>query len=462
MAKNKETPRKIVTKKHIARQEREHKQIKAVTITAGVIIAVAVVILAYALISSFVIKPNRVVASVGDTRIKASKFDSEVRYTRLNMINNASQYAQYAQMFGEMGSSFLQTAQGMVNQLNDSTTMGRTVIDSMIDDVLIQEEAAKLNISVSKSELSKSIEDAFGFHPDPTTTPTVTGTPVSTPTMSAAQINLIKPTETPNATKTAIATASATISAPSETATPEATLTTVGPAATATLEPSATPIPSITPTPTTYTQKLYDQNLKKYLTNVSTVGISRKQVEYSFRMQILREKLMLELTKDLKPVEDQVWARHILVPTEDEAKKVLEELEAGKDWTELAATYSTDPGSKSNGGDLGWFGKGAMVPEFEEAAYALKKVGEISAPVHSEHGWHIIQLVGRAENPISADRFQRVKQNYFNDWLKNLRASRTDIVINDDVWMPIVPNQPAVPQELISALITPVPTDIPK
>ena len=155
MAKNKETPRKIVTKKHIARQEREHKQIKAVTITAGVIIAVAVVILAYALISSFVIKPNRVVASVGDTRIKASKFDSEVRYTRLNMINNASQYAQYAQMFGEMGSSFLQTAQGMVNQLNDSTTMGRTVIDSMIDDVLIQEEAAKLNISVSKSESAK-------------------------------------------------------------------------------------------------------------------------------------------------------------------------------------------------------------------------------------------------------------------------------------------------------------------
>ena len=118
-----------------------------------------------------------------------------------------------------------------------------------------------------------------------------------------------------------------------------------GPAPTATLS-FCDPIPSITPTPTTYTQKLYDQNLKKYLTNVSTVGISRKQVEYSFRMQILREKLMLELTKDLKPVEDQVWARHILVPTEDEAKKVLEELEAGKDWTELAATYSTYPVSK--------------------------------------------------------------------------------------------------------------------
>ncbi|MDT3699910.1 MAG: peptidylprolyl isomerase [Thermincola sp.] len=87
----------------------------------------------------------------------------------------------------------------------------------------------------------------------------------------------------------------------------------------------------------------------------------------------------------------QVKASHILVETEDKAKEIKEKLAKGEDFAKLAKENSTDPGSKENGGDLGFFGSGQMVKEFEDAAFALK-VGEISAPVKTQYGYHIIKV----------------------------------------------------------------------
>jgi len=86
----------------------------------------------------------------------------------------------------------------------------------------------------------------------------------------------------------------------------------------------------------------------------------------------------------------QVNAAHILVKTENEAKKLKEELLKGKSFSELAKKYSTCPSGKS-GGDLGWFGKGQMVGPFENAAFNAKK-GDIVGPVKTEFGWHLIQV----------------------------------------------------------------------
>lgn len=91
------------------------------------------------------------------------------------------------------------------------------------------------------------------------------------------------------------------------------------------------------------------------------------------------------------PQEEEVRARHILVKTEDEAKAVIAELDAGKDFVELAKEKSTDP-NKSEGGDLGYFGKGRMVPEFEAAAFALDKGAYSKEPVKSQFGYHVILL----------------------------------------------------------------------
>ena len=86
----------------------------------------------------------------------------------------------------------------------------------------------------------------------------------------------------------------------------------------------------------------------------------------------------------------KVHARHILVKTEEEAFSASYDISHGKDFAEVAKAKSMCPSGK-NGGDLGWFGKGQMVPEFEKAAFALKK-GEMSKPVKSQFGWHLIKV----------------------------------------------------------------------
>jgi peptidyl-prolyl cis-trans isomerase C len=101
--------------------------------------------------------------------------------------------------------------------------------------------------------------------------------------------------------------------------------------------------------------------------------------------------------KQLKP-EEEVQARHILVASEDEAKKLIVRIEAGEDFAQLAKENSGDAGSKEQGGMLGYFGKGQMVPQFEEAAFGLKK-GEVSKPVQSQFGWHVIKVEDRRQKP---------------------------------------------------------------
>lgn len=100
------------------------------------------------------------------------------------------------------------------------------------------------------------------------------------------------------------------------------------------------------------------------------------------------QKTYDEVAKAQTP-EPEIHARHILVPTEEEAKKALERIKGGEDFAKVAGEISKDPGAK--GGDLGWFTKDRMVPEFAEAAFKLEP-GKISEPVKSQFGWHVIKV----------------------------------------------------------------------
>ena len=140
--------------------------------------------------------------------------------------------------------------------------------------------------------------------------------------------------------------------------------------------------------------------------------------------------------------------RHILVAEQNVAQEVLDKLNDGGDWAALAAEYSTDTSNKDNGGDLGWIGfNDNYIQEFKDAAFALNEDGEISEPIQTSFGWHLIQLVTKATNNIDAAKFQQSKQAFFDNWLMELRNSRTDIQI-DEIWKTITPSKPAVPAEL--------------
>lgn len=115
-------------------------------------------------------------------------------------------------------------------------------------------------------------------------------------------------------------------------------------------------------------------------------------------------KIYDEAAKAQKP-EEEIHARHILVPTEADAQAALKRLKAGEDFAKVAKEMSKDPGSQ--GGDLGWFTRGRMVPEFADAAFKLKE-GELSQPVKSQFGWHIIQVQGRRQKTFPP--FDQVKE----------------------------------------------------
>lgn len=99
------------------------------------------------------------------------------------------------------------------------------------------------------------------------------------------------------------------------------------------------------------------------------------------------------------PAEIEVHARHILVPTEAEAKAIVADLKAGKDFAELAKEKSQDPGSKAEGGDLGFFPKDRMVPEFADAAFSLDPGKWTETPVKTQFGYHIIKVEERRQTP---------------------------------------------------------------
>ena len=137
-------------------------------------------------------------------------------------------------------------------------------------------------------------------------------------------------------------------------------------------------------------------------------------------------KLYDEAIKQAKS-EEEVHARHILVATEDEAKAILAQLKGGADFATLAKEKSKDPGA-ADGGDLGYFTKDQMVPEFAEVAFKLDK-GQLSDPVKTQFGWHIIKVEDKRIKP--APTFDQVKpqiENYIarraqSELVENLRKS---------------------------------------
>jgi peptidyl-prolyl cis-trans isomerase C len=108
----------------------------------------------------------------------------------------------------------------------------------------------------------------------------------------------------------------------------------------------------------------------------------------------------------MKP-EEEVSARHILVESKDQARDLFEKIAHGSDFAQLAKEHSKDPGSKDQGGELGYFKRGQMVPQFEEAAFRLNK-GEVGEPFETQFGWHVVRVDDKRQR--TAPTFEAVKE----------------------------------------------------
>jgi parvulin-like peptidyl-prolyl isomerase len=378
MAKRKKEEARQITRKETVRRRRDEEQNRRLLIGLAAVAALLVILIGAGVIQELVLKPRQPVAVVDSQSITSQEYQRRV-------LLDWSQAGE---------------------QLTDPQGNSLQVLDQMIDEKLVRQEAQKRGITVSAEELDEAIEKLFGYQRTP---PTATPTPAVSPTLL--------PTPTPGGS------------------------------------PTPTPFPTSTP----ISREAYEKAYQSYLERIKQVaGLSQAEFRALIENDVLRNKLYDAVTKDVPTTEEQVRARHILVriieplptptalpegqptptpdpnatPTpapRDEAQalariiEVQQKLGAGEDFAQLAKEYSDDPGSAAQGGELGWFGKGQMVAEFDEAAFKLEP-GQLSDPIKTTYGYHLLQ-VEEKDPARPTDEFTLAQRKYeaYNKWLTDLR-----------------------------------------
>ncbi|MDM5305115.1 peptidylprolyl isomerase [Peribacillus frigoritolerans] len=195
------------------------------------------------------------------------------------------------------------------------------------------------------------------------------------------------------------------------------------------------------------TDELKAQMGENFETALASSGYkSEADLKRALKIGMLQEKAAVadikvkeaDVKKAYEDYKPQIKARHILVEDEKTANEVKAKLDKGEDFAKLAKEYSTDTGTAEKGGELGWFGQGEMVPAFEEQAYKMKK-DEISKPIKSDYGYHIIQLLDTKEKESYEDmkkdleydlKVAQIDQTKVQDIL-NSEVKKADVKIKD-------------------------------
>ena len=419
--KKKET--KINPRVRFAKEKKKNKLI----VIGFIVIAVVILgIVGYAVLYSTVLKDNIPVAIIDGQKIDNEYYKARVRLERNSYIQQFQVlYAQYQIIAEDPNSAdyYEQQLQQIVSTLDNVELFGEMVLNNVIDDEIISTQGVEMGIEVSEIEIDALVQKLFNYFPNGTPTPEPPPTALATPTMSKTQEAILGINSTSNVDDESGAGEETVIESAAEPAPTTAT-------------PTLTPGPTATP----YTEEMFQAEYDKYLGELETINISetylRKYINHFLMNQKVRDAVIAEVPLE----QEQIWARHILAPTKDEAIIVVLHLEE-EAWNDVAADVSLDTSNKDIGGDLGWFPRGRMVSEFDEAAFRME-VGQISEPIETQFGWHIIQLVDRDIRKLSQPDYDYQQSIYFDDWFAGIKEN-IEIKIND-VWKDIVPDDPAI------------------
>ncbi len=382
------------TKKQAAWTRRDRERRRWILIGLGIVLGAVVVILGIGIFQQLILEPNSPVATVNGTGIITNAYQARVKYERNLEENQLIQYQQLEQQFDPEGTSgfFTSQIQQLQQDLNNPETFGLRVLDDMIDDILIGQEANKLGLAVDPTALQKEVQRQFGYEPDATPTP-ITTPPVITSTQVITNAAGVTETQVISAT--------------------------------------ATPIP----TPTPFTEAEYQRIYNETLANIKQVsGLSEADFRAIISARMLRDLVKQSVTANTPATEEQVHAAHILVSVAQDASAedkaaarakidaALQEIKDGKDFAEVAKAVSDDS-TAGAGGDLGWFGRGRMVKEFEDVAFSLEP-GQVSDVVETQFGYHIIKVLEKdPARPLEGSALDSKRSQAFEEWLQNLRTS---------------------------------------
>ncbi len=406
-------------RRHLSRAEKERRTNHIVLGTTAALVVVIMILLIGGIIYELAIKPNQAVASVGDVKIKAIDFERRFKLEQYQtIINHETRCSENLRQY------FAAECEQWEQQLKLPTLMGQSVLNKMIKDEIIRQEAAARGISVSEEEIQDEINQMFSYDPNPET-PEPTDTPA--------------PTATPRYTAT-----------PTNTPLPTATLAEDEPTATLTLTPS----PTNTPVNTLTAEEAKTEFDKTYTGQVNIVGelagIDEETYLGLVEIQLLREKLADTIGANIPAVADQVHIRQMKLSTEQDAIEIIEALRDGESFAVLAnRADAVQPNAEDpyrfRGGDLGWLPLGRLMPEIGRPAFDAE-VGEVLGPIRgidiaamqqgmpSEY-FYVVQVLGHEVRPVAEDLLARMRREHFDTWL-NGKVSQAEAF---DVWKDHIP-----------------------
>ncbi|MFQ3565518.1 MAG: peptidylprolyl isomerase [Aggregatilineales bacterium] len=381
-------------------------------------------IVAIAFVIDRVIVPQQPVAQIYDTTITVAEFQERVRLERALRNDELNSAIAEFQTFGFTSDQIIQILStqppyaNWLNELQVSDQLGNRVLNQMVDEELLRRRAAELGITITDEDVQAEINVFFGYDPLLAMEPTATPEPSPTRTPFVSPTPTLTPTPSP---------------------TPEQTPT-----------PSLTPVPSPTPMPTpdaTQRAEAFVSIRDDFFSALQRdAGVSDDVIRSYFETRALIAAMRDFVTDEaeISPLTQFANVRHIVVAVEERAFDLLSALRAGESFSELAEAASIDP-SSAQGGNLGWRSINSLENDyglaFAEVVRAIE-IGQLSEPIQTGSGYHILQIRGREEREMSEVEYENERDAAFAQFQRDLRAAAADAIEIFDIWIDNVPQEP--------------------
>jgi hypothetical protein len=394
------TPKQQLTRKQRSRLEEERRIQKRLIWGVSIVGIVIVGVLGYGVVAERIVEPRQPVAIVDDVPITTADFQARVKFRRVQLQNQMSYlYQQQQALAAEEASSTTQSfqdyIQGQITDLQaqlapeNAEAIGQQVVDQMIQEELVRQEAARRDITVSPEEVQSSIHESFGYNPDATPVPTVSPPLTSTESLTTSQ-------------------------------------------------------PTPAPTPTQMTEEDFREMYNRYIREgLNPQGISEQQYRSWVEVSILTEKLQEDMAEELPEEAEQVTLRYLSVSDEERADELAQRLDSGEDFQTLADELEADEEAPGFSSELGWLPKDVLADRLGEdladLAFSLE-IGEHTEPVtmgDEGQSYFIIEVTGHEVRELEASVRDTLGRDAFESWLDAQQS-----LVERKSWQSRVPTEP--------------------
>jgi foldase protein PrsA len=369
-----------LTRKQRSRLE-EEKRMRRILIWGVSIIGVLIVgVLGYGVVAERIVEPREPVAIVDQRPITTAEFQDRVKFRRLQLQNQLNylyqqQQALAAQDSESTGQSFQEYIRGQISTLEsqlateNAQTIGEQVLDQMIQEELVRQEAERRNIEVTPDEVQDEIHASFGYDPDATPEPTVSPPLTSTESLTTSQ-------------------------------------------------------PTPAPTPTEMTEADFRELYNRYMREgLRPLGISEQEYRSWVKISLLTEKLKDDIKGELPSEAEQVKLEFLSVSSEERASELAQRLDEGEDFQALAEEIQADEEDPGYSNELSWLPRqlldSRLGADLAEQAFSLG-VGNHSGPItlgEQSQSYYVIQVTGREVRELEDSAQEQMAQDAFQSWL---------------------------------------------